>query len=90
MSTTTMLHVRVDEATKKEATAALAAMGLTVSEAVRVFLARVAREQAMPFAVKVPNARTRAAMREADEIVRSGNTRFQTAEELFADLDGER
>jgi DNA-damage-inducible protein J len=60
-----MLHVRVNEDTKERASAALEAMGLSVSEAVRVFLHRVAAEQAIPFALKVPNTMTRAAMDEA-------------------------
>lgn len=53
--TSTMLHVRIDVETKDQATAALAAMGLTVSDAVRVFLRRVATERALPFAVKAPD-----------------------------------
>jgi DNA-damage-inducible protein J len=52
-----MLHVRVDDETKEQATAALEAMGLSVSEAIRVFLRRVAVEQAMPFALKVPKTK---------------------------------
>jgi DNA-damage-inducible protein J len=46
MANTTMLHVRVDEDLKTQATEALAAMGLTVSDAVRILLKRVADEQA--------------------------------------------
>ncbi len=65
---TTMVHVRVDEKVKAQATETLAAMGLSVSDAVRVFLMRVVAEQQMPFALKVPNAETRAAMAEADDI----------------------
>ena len=59
MSSTTMLHVRLDERTKNDAAVALSAMGLSVSEAVRVFLHRIAAEQALPFPIKVPNAVTR-------------------------------
>jgi len=70
MAATTMLHVRVDEDTKERATAALEAMGLSVSEAVRVFLHRVAAEQAIPFPLKVPNAVTRPAMKEARSMSR--------------------
>jgi DNA-damage-inducible protein J len=70
MVTTTMVHVRVDEEIKAQATETLAAMGLSVSDAVRVFLMRVVAEQQMPFALKVPNTQTRAAMAEANEIVR--------------------
>lgn len=65
MSATTMIHVRVEEQVKAKASKALAAMGLSVSDAVRVLLTRVAAEQALPFEVKVPNAKTRSALREA-------------------------
>lgn len=82
-----MLHIRVDDKTKAEATEALNAIGLSVSEAVRIFLHRVVAEQAFPLELKVPNAETRAAMAEADEIIRAGRARFATPEELFADLD---
>lgn len=50
---------------KEEATQVLAGMGLSMSEAIRMLLVRVAAEKALPFEVKLPNARTRAAMREA-------------------------
>jgi len=85
--TTAMVHVRVDEKIKAQATEALAAMGLSVSDAVRVFLMRVVAEQQMPFALRVPNAQTRAAMEEADEIALTGRARFGTAAELFDDLE---
>lgn len=71
MTATTMLHVRLDERTKAEAAAALDAIGLSMSEAVRVFLHRVAADQALPFALKVPNATTRAAMRQARSMARA-------------------
>ncbi|MBX3671266.1 MAG: type II toxin-antitoxin system RelB/DinJ family antitoxin [Rhodocyclaceae bacterium] len=60
-----MVHVRVDENIKAQATETLAAMGLTMSDAIRVFLTRVVAEQQLPFALKAPNADTRAAMEEA-------------------------
>jgi DNA-damage-inducible protein J len=85
--TTAMVHVRVDEKIKAQATEALAAMGLSVSDAVRVFLMRVVAEQQMPFALKVPNAQTRTAMKEADEIASTRRARFGTAVELFDDLE---
>lgn len=77
MVATTMLHVRIDEDTKERASAALDAMGLSVSDAVRVFLRRIAVEQAIPFPLKVPNAATRAAMEEARSM---SHPRFGTAE----------
>jgi DNA-damage-inducible protein J len=87
MATSAMVHVRVDEKVKAEATEMLAAMGLSVSDAVRVFLMRVIAEKQLPFALKVPNAETRAAMLEADEIVTTRRARFATANELFNDLE---
>ena len=87
MATTTMVHVRVDEQVKAQATETLAAMGLSVSDAVRVFLMRVIAEKQMPSALKVPNAETQVAMIEAEEIARSHRARFDTAAELFDDLE---
>lgn len=89
MATTTMVHVRVDENIKVQAAETLAAMGLSISDAVRVFLTRVVAEKQLPFELKVPNADTRAAMAEADEIVRTRSARFQGADELFHALDQE-
>ena len=65
LAATTMVHVRVDEHIKTQATETLAAMGLTVSDAVRVFLTRIVADQQLPFELKSPNAATKAAMREA-------------------------
>ena len=87
MATTTMVHVRLDEQIKAQATETLAAMGLSVSDAVRVFLMRVVADKQMPFALKVPNVETRAAMVEADEIARTHRARFDSATELFDDLE---
>jgi DNA-damage-inducible protein J len=87
MATTTMVHVRVDEQIKAQATETLAAMGLSVSDAVRVFLMRVVADKQMPFALKVPNVETRAAMVEADEIARTHRARFDSATKLFDDLE---
>ena len=62
MAQSSMLHIRVDDETKTQATEALAAMGLSMSDAVRIFLKRVVNDQAFPLELKVPNAETRAAM----------------------------
>ena len=87
MAATTMIHVRVDDETKTQATETLAAMGLSVSDAVRLFLKRVVVEQALPIELKIPNAETRAAMDESRAIVRAHRNRFNTAQELFDDLE---
>ena len=86
-ATTTMVHVRVNEQVKTQATEALASMGLSVSDAVRVFLTRIAAEKQLPFALKVPNAETRAAMAEADEIIATRRARFTSADDLFRSLE---
>ncbi len=84
---TSMLHVRVEDDTKEKATAALDAMGLSVSDAVRIFLKRVVADQAFPLELKVPNAATRAAMAEADQIAAKCAARFENANSLMADLE---
>lgn len=87
MATSSMVHVRVDDKIKLEATETLASMGLSVSDAVRVFLTRVVVEKQLPFTLKVPNPETHAAMMEADAIANKNNARFLAAEELFNDLE---
>jgi len=87
MATTSMVHVRVDEQIKAQAAETLAAMGLSISDAVRVLLMRVVAEKQMPFALKVPNAETRVAMAEADKIARTRRARFSNAAELIDDLE---
>ena len=52
--TSTMIHIRIDADLKEDASKALAAMGLTLSDAVRVLLTKVALEQRLPFELKVP------------------------------------
>ena len=84
---TSMLHVRMDTEMKRKATAALAAMGLTASEAVRLFFHRIAVDQAFPLELKVPNPRSRRAMAESEEMMRRGTARFAGTDEMFAELD---
>jgi DNA-damage-inducible protein J len=84
---TSMLHIRVDDNIKEQATDALGAMGLSVSDAVRLFLRRVVIDQAFPLELKVPNAQTRAAMEESRAMMAKHRARFATADELFADLE---
>jgi DNA-damage-inducible protein J len=88
--TTSMLHVRLDNEVKAKATEALAAMGLSASDAVRLLFHRIIADQAFPLELKVPNAETRAAMAEAEQIARSGKFRLRSADELVAELEGDR
>lgn len=84
MSTDTVVRARIDSDTKARASEALKAMGLSVSDAIRMLLLRVADEKRLPFAVQVPNATTVDAMRELGE---GKGQRFESLEELFHDLD---
>ena len=87
MATNAVVRARIDEHTKEEAAAVLAAMGLTVSDAFRIMLTRVAQEKALPFEPLIPNAETIKAMKQA----RSGKglTKFKTVDDLMADLNAD-
>jgi len=87
MAANTVVRARIDEHTKEEAAAVLAAMGLTVSDAFRMMLTRVAREKALPFEPLVPNKETIKAMKQA----RSGKglTKVKSMEGLMADLNAD-
>jgi DNA-damage-inducible protein J len=80
-----LVQTRINGAVKDEASAVLATMGLTVSDAVRLLLTRVAHDTALPFEPLRPNAETIAAMAEA----RAGNLETVTLAELQAVLDAD-
>ena len=80
---TSMVHVRVDEEIKEKAAKTLAGMGISVSDAVRMLLVRVAAEKALPFEVRLPNPTTAQAMRAAG---RRMGKRHQSANALFKNL----
>ncbi len=86
MATKPVVRARVDEAIKEEASAVLAAMGMTVSDAFRILLTRIAREKALPFDPLVPNPETIEAMKEA----RRGNLpSYGSVRALMADLNAD-
>jgi DNA-damage-inducible protein J len=88
MAHTAQLRARIDEDTKAQGDAVLDAIGLSVSDAVRLLYHRLIAEQAFPLELKVPNAETRAAMEEAHAILRARKARFGSAEDLIGSLDG--
>ncbi len=90
MAATKMIHVRVDDDIREEASLVLGSLGLSVSDAVRVFLHRVVATQGFPLELKVPNETTRSAIAEAREIRKARRARFATPDELFDDLKGKR
>ena len=90
MAHTTMLHVRVDDEIKAQASEALSAMGLSVSDAVRILLKRVVNDQAFPLELKVPNTQTRAAIKESRAMMKARAARFNSAGALIDDIEKAR
>jgi DNA-damage-inducible protein J len=84
---TAFVRARIDENLKEEASAVLADFGLTISDVVRMTLTRIAKDHAVPLELKVPNAETRAAMREARRLMKKHNARFSNAKAIFDVLD---
>ena len=78
-----LVQARIDGTVKEEAAAVLAAMGLTVSDAVRLLLTKVAQEKALPFEPLIPNPVTIEAMKEARK---GGLPRFDSVQALMDDL----
>lgn len=85
---TKMIHVRVDDDLREEASAVLETFGMSMSDAVRIFLHRVAATQSFPLELKVPNEETRAALEEARAMRLARKARFATPDQLFDDLNG--
>jgi len=86
MATDSIVRARIDGHVKEEATSVLASMGLSVSDAIRLLLVRVASEKALPFAVKIPNAKTVAAM---EELRRGKGSKAKNAKDLMAALNAD-
>ena len=82
----TYVQARINTETKARATEALEAMGLSISDAIRLLMLRIADERRLPFDVKAPNATTRKAMTK----LKSGKgKRFSSVEDLMADLNAD-
>ncbi len=79
----TYVRARIDTQTKERAADALQAMGLSISDAIRLLMLRVADERRLPFDVKVPNAKTRKAIVELET---GKGKRFSSVDDLMADL----
>jgi len=86
MAAAEIVRARIDSDLKKEASTVLSGMGLSVSDAIRLLFVRVVAEKAMPFDLRVPNAETQAAMRDARE---GRVTRVSNVSALMADLDAD-
>jgi DNA-damage-inducible protein J len=82
----TYVRARIDSQTKARAADALDAMGLSISDAIRLLMLRVAEERRLPFDIKVPNRDTRVAIAELEE---GKGTRFESVASLMADLNAD-
>ena len=82
----TYVRARIDTATKERAADALEAMGLTISDAIRLLMLRIADERRLPFDVKVPSKSSRKAPAE----IAAGKVKtFATVDDLMADLNAD-
>ena len=79
----TYVRARIDTVTKERAAAALEAMGLSISDAIRLLMLRIADERCLPFDVKVPNGATRKAIAELEA---EKGKQFASVDDLMADL----
>jgi DNA-damage-inducible protein J len=79
----TYVRARIDTGTKERAAEALEAMGLSISDAIRLLMMRVAAERRLPFDVKAPNATTRKAIAELEA---NRGKKFASVDELMAEL----
>ena len=82
----TYVRARIDTNTKERAADALEAMGLSISDAIRLLMLRIADERRLPFDVKAPNATTREAIAELEA---GKGKRFNSIDELMADLNAD-
>lgn len=80
----TYVRARIDSATKDRAAEALEAMGLSISDAIRLLMLRVADDRRLPFEVKAPNATTRKAIKELEA---GKGKKFKSLDALMADLN---
>lgn len=85
-SADSVVRARIDSDTKKKASKALEGMGLSVSDAIRLLLVRVAKEKRLPFEIKVPNKTTREAITELEQ---GKGKCFTSVSDLMDDLDAD-
>ncbi len=93
MAKTANINVRIDPETKSSAEALFASFGMTITDAINIFLHKSIMEGGLPFEVKQPcyNAETESAMKEARAIMNGQiqTKRYSSAKALFDDLDAE-
>ncbi len=88
MSKTETIHIRIDSDLKENASCLLEQLGISTSEAIKIFLNQVVLSRGLPFEVKLPkyNEETELAMKEAREVSKNGKG-FKDVDLLFKELD---
>ena len=81
------IRARVEPAVKKAAESVFKQLGMSTTDAITIFYRQVALHKGIPFEIKIPNAKTQAAMREAESGLK-GRKRYKSAKEMFADIIG--
>lgn len=89
MPSNAFVRARIDGQLKDEAETVLNYFGLTVSDAVRMTLTRIAHDKALPLELKVPNAETQAAMEESRKMMAKRQARFRNGQDLINALEAE-
>ena len=84
----TSMNIRMDAEVKKQAEALFSEIGMNMTTAINNFLKHSIRENGIPFEIKIsrPNNETIEAINEGEKIIKEGKTRFNNADEMFADL----
>ncbi|MBQ7902056.1 MAG: type II toxin-antitoxin system RelB/DinJ family antitoxin [Clostridia bacterium] len=84
----TSMNIRMDAEVKKQAEALFSEIGMNMTTAINIFLKQSIRENGIPFEIKIsrPNNETIEAINEGERIIKEGKTRFNNADEMFADL----
>ena len=84
----TSMNIRMDTEIKKQAEALFSEIGMNMTTAINIFLKQSIRENGIPFELKInqPNTETLEAIREGTKIIKESKSRFDTADEMFADL----
>ena len=82
----TYVRARIDTATKEKASEALESMGLSISDAIRLLMIRIAEEHRLPFEIKVPNTKSRKAI---DELEAGKAKRVKNVDDLMANLNAD-
>lgn len=90
MAKSSSMYIRIDPQVKSDVEAIYSKYGMSITDAINVFLYTSRNVGGLPFDLRPPtfNAETLEAMREGNEIIKSGKTRFDSAEDMLRELKG--